>query len=236
MFLYVIRHGEPDYATDSLTENGVKQADALAERMKKHGVDEIYCSPLGRAVQTAQPTCDLLKLPKTIEDWMSEDLVFNELSVDRGYGNRDWSFGCQNTKLIEHDYTFKNWHKNPVFKTCKAPLDGYNRVAACSDEFLARLGYEREGNIYKVVSPSDKRIAAFCHHGFGTTWLSHLLSIPPHILWSSFDIAHSTVTILVFRNNPDGYTAPQCMCLSDISHIYKEDLPLHAGIEFFRDA
>jgi len=233
MLLYIIRHGEPDYTTDSLTENGKKQADALAERLCTHGFDEIYASPLGRAIQTAQPTCERLKLPYKIEEWMSESLTWEEFSVVDDSGNKNWAFGCQNTKLIEHSYSSENWHNNPVFSSCKSALEGYKRVSNCSDDFLARLGYKRDGSLYKIITPSEKRIAAFCHHGLGTTWLSHLLSISPHIFWSSFDIAHTSVTILVFRNNPDGFTAPTCVCLSDISHIYKEKLPLKAAINFY---
>jgi probable phosphoglycerate mutase len=122
---------------------------------------------------------------------------------------------------------------NPVFSACESAFGGYQRITGHSDEFLTRLGYKRDGKLYRVISPNDKQIAAFCHHGFGTTWLSHLLSIPPHIFWSGFDIAHSSVTILEFKNNPDLYTAPTCVCLSDISHIYKENLPLKAAIKFF---
>jgi probable phosphoglycerate mutase len=230
MFLYIIRHGEPDYATDSLTENGRKQADALAERLCIRGFDEIYSSPLGRAVQTAQPTCEKLGITYKIEEWMSEDSAWNNFSAACGNGTRDWAFGCQNTKLIDGGYDSENWHENPVFSSCNSALDGYRRIAGCSDEFLTRLGYEREGKIYKAVSPSEKRIAAFCHHGLGTAWLSHLLSIPPNIFWSSFNIAHSSVTILEFSNNPDGKTAPQCICLSDISHIYKAKLPIISSL------
>ena len=231
MLLYIIRHGEPDYTTDSLTGNGRKQAEALAQRLNSHGLDEIYTSPLGRAVQTAKPTCDLLKIPYKIEDWMNEDIVWNDFAVDTN-GTRNWVFGCQNTKLIEYDYSKDNWHTNPLFSSCKSAVDGYKRITDSSDDFLTRLGYKREGNLYKVVSPNEKRVAAFCHHGLGTAWLSHLLSISPNVFWSSFDIAHSSVTILVFRNNPDGYTAAQCLCLSDISHIYKENVPLNAAVKF----
>ena len=35
MRLMIIRHGVPDYDTDTLTETGWKEARALAERMKK---------------------------------------------------------------------------------------------------------------------------------------------------------------------------------------------------------
>ncbi|MDR2558236.1 MAG: histidine phosphatase family protein [Oscillospiraceae bacterium] len=226
MLLYIIRHGEPDYTTDSLTENGKKQALALAERLRNHRFDEIYSSPLGRAVQTAQPTCDLLNIPYKIEEWMSEDLAWDDFSSVDENGVKNWAFGCQNTKL----HSDGDWHENPVFSSCKSALGGYRRITGCSDEFLARLGYGRDGKVYKILNPSEKRIAAFCHHGLGTSWLSYLLSIPPNIFWSSFNIAHSSVTILEFANNADGYTAPQCVCLSDISHIYKERLPLNSVI------
>ena len=33
MLLYIIRHGEPDYATDSLTERGILQAEAVGKRI-----------------------------------------------------------------------------------------------------------------------------------------------------------------------------------------------------------
>jgi probable phosphoglycerate mutase len=165
---------------------------------------------------------------------MSENTVWDEFSIIDDNGSRNWAFSCQNTKLISQDYS-DDWHKNPVFSSCKSALGGYRRIAKCSDDFLARLGYKRGKNFYKIVSPNEKRVAAFCHHGLGTAWLSHLLSIPPHIFWSGFDIAHSSVTILEFKNNPDGNTAPACICLSDISHIYKEKLPINSVINFYDD-
>ena len=233
MLLYIIRHGEPNYATDSLTENGKVQADALAERMSAHGLDEVYSSPMGRAIQTAQPTCSKLKLNYKIEEWMSEDKVWEDLSSVDANGERDWAFNCQNTKLINTDYSYDDWHTMPLLSSCRSPSGCYQRISRCSDEFLNRLGYKREGKVYKIISPSDKNVAAFCHHGFGTVWLSYLLSIPLHIFWAGFDISHSCVTILELKNNPDGYTSPKCMCLSDVSHLYKDKIPLNAAIEFF---
>jgi len=233
MLLYIIRHGEPDYATDSLTVNGKKQADALAERLSTHGLDEIYSSPLGRAIQTALPTCNKLKLKYKIEEWMSEDKVWDDMSAVLDDGKRDWAFSCQNTNLIDTDYSYENWHTMPLLSSCKSPSGCYRRISNNSDKFLKQLGYKREGKVYKIISPSDKKIAAFCHHGFGTVWLSYLLSFPLHIFWAGFDISHSGVTIIDFKNNPDGYTAPKCMCLSDMSHIYKDNIPLNAPIKYF---
>lgn len=56
MRLIFIRHAEPDYSIDSLTEKGWREAKLLAERTKRWKVDEFYCSPLGRAKDTASST------------------------------------------------------------------------------------------------------------------------------------------------------------------------------------
>lgn len=72
MQFLIIRHGDPDYVHDSLTEKGFREAELLARRLKKEGVDKIYVSPLGRAAATAAPTAKALGLaPETLQ-WLRE--------------------------------------------------------------------------------------------------------------------------------------------------------------------
>ena len=227
MLLYIIRHGDPNYATDSLTPRGMRQAEALARRLSANGLDEIYSSPLGRAVMTAQPTADVLKLPIQIEPWMSEDLSWDDLAVEGENGQKDWLFACDNTKFLKDgDFARADWHNHAAIATCKTAKQGYERIQSDSDEFLTRLGYKREGCIYRTLEVNNKRIAAFCHWGFGITWLSHLLSIPPLVFWASFNFSHSGVTILDFKESANGVTAPQCLCHSDLSHLFEARLPM----------
>ena len=56
MIFYYVRHGDPIYDPDSLTELGHKQAAALAKRFTLTGLDEIYSSTSMRARMTAEPT------------------------------------------------------------------------------------------------------------------------------------------------------------------------------------
>ena len=72
MLLYIIRHGDPIYETDSLTERGRLQAEAVGKRMYDAGIDRIFSSPMGRAKETAEPACRLLGLEKNIEEWTHE--------------------------------------------------------------------------------------------------------------------------------------------------------------------
>ena len=63
MKLVIIRHGDPDYAIDSLTEKGWREAKCLAERMEKMDIKEFYVSPLGRAKDTA--SCTLKRMNRS---------------------------------------------------------------------------------------------------------------------------------------------------------------------------
>ena len=49
MRILIIRHGDPDYENDTLTEKGWREAGLLAERMKNEKIDRILISSLGRA-------------------------------------------------------------------------------------------------------------------------------------------------------------------------------------------
>ena len=72
MRIIFVRHGEPDYARDRLTEVGRAQAAAAAERLAGEGISEIYASPCGRASETASYAAKRLGLPVTILDYMHE--------------------------------------------------------------------------------------------------------------------------------------------------------------------
>lgn len=47
MKLIIIRHGDPDYSIDSLTEKGWKEAEYLADRIAKLDVKQFYVSRAG---------------------------------------------------------------------------------------------------------------------------------------------------------------------------------------------
>ena len=81
MKLYVIRHGDPDYKNDNLTPLGKRQAEALAHRLVSSGIDEIYSSPLGRAIATATPTAEILKKKIEILPWASENYTAEHMFV-----------------------------------------------------------------------------------------------------------------------------------------------------------
>lgn len=72
MRILMIRHGDPDYARDTLTEKGHREAALLAETAQDLKMGDCYQSPLGRAQATAAYCLEKLgKEAKTL-DWLQE--------------------------------------------------------------------------------------------------------------------------------------------------------------------
>jgi len=73
MLIFYVRHGDPIYDPDSLTPLGHRQAEAVAKRLALFGVDEVYSSTSVRAMQTAQPLCELLHKELKSLEFFHED-------------------------------------------------------------------------------------------------------------------------------------------------------------------
>ena len=72
MRILIVRHADPDYEIDSLTPKGWKEAELLSKRLIKYDLNGIYCSPLGRACDTAGVTLKKLNREAEICDWLRE--------------------------------------------------------------------------------------------------------------------------------------------------------------------
>lgn len=70
MKLIFIRHGDPDYVNDTLTEKGRREAELLADMVSKWDVKQFYCSPLGRAKDTAAYSLKKMGREATIYPWL----------------------------------------------------------------------------------------------------------------------------------------------------------------------
>lgn len=226
MLLYIIRHGIPDYTTDSLTDLGWKQAEAVGKRMAKSKIDRIFTSPMGRARQTAEPACRLLGLEYTVEEWTRE--IGDEQLTTFPDGKPTPLCVLQNTVLrVPEDFERSYNHSFESPSLAQSGMQPrYDAIAEGGRDFLERLGYRQEGDVYRIIKPSEEKVALFCHALFGMTWISQLLHIPFHMMWTSFCYSHTGVTIIEFENNEDGFTSPKCLSYCDLSHIYAEGLPM----------
>lgn len=221
MLLYIVRHGDPHYPTDSLTPRGVLQAEAVGKRLAAAGITQVYSSPMGRAKQTAEPTCRLLGLSCKIEEWAHE--IGKEMYLTFPDGKNKPLGVLQGTYLLEngaYDLPFSRALESPILREHTQMDQVIPYIRDEGNKFLERLGYREENGIYRIVRPNEEKVALFCHAGFSKTWLSQLLHIPVHVMFASFGYNHTGVTILELKNNENGVTSPQCLCYSDTSHLY----------------
>lgn len=226
MLLYYIRHGEPVYQPDILTPLGERQAEALAKRLALYGVNKIFTSTSGRAIDTAKPTADILRMETTQLDHFSDDDAFKEFTVDNN-GQPQWIWDNNELKNLlasrEIMSLGENWHQHPSLAPYKAPMDlAYDNC----DKLLKSLGYEhiRGTGKYKVINHNDDRVAIFAHAGFSKIFLSAVLDIPFPITANHFEMCHSGMTVIEF-NEDGGISIPKILTLSADSHIYREGLP-----------
>lgn len=113
MKLLIIRHGDPDYTIDSLTEKGHREAEMLAERIAPMDIAAYYVSPLGRAKATAEYT--LRKCGRSAEtlDWLHE---FDRSLIIGPDGQRRiaWDMLPQNWTSVPEYYDKEKWIDVPV--------------------------------------------------------------------------------------------------------------------------
>jgi probable phosphoglycerate mutase len=215
MRIIFVRHGEPDYINDCITERGILQAKACAERLKDEGITEIYSSPCGRAKDTAQYTADMLGLKVNILDYMREIRWGGEGIPDEGHV---WTLGDKLLYEENFDFSKDDWKEHPYFKNNIA-LSCYEHVTNGIDGFLESQGYIHEGRRFKCVGGSDKTIALFSHGGSGGCALSHLLSIPFPYFCAVFPYDFTSITTLDFPVVKEGYVHNRVEVFNDCLHI-----------------
>ena len=117
------------------------------------------------------------------------------------------------------------WYTHTALKETKAEA-GLDRITSASDEFFKSLGYEHVNGsgAYKVINDNNDRVALFAHQGFGLAFFSCFLDIPYPQFSMHFDMGHSGMTVVEFKNE-NGYAYPKILTFANDSHIYKEGLP-----------
>ncbi|MCD7737408.1 MAG: histidine phosphatase family protein [Lachnospiraceae bacterium] len=223
MKIVIIRHGDPDYSIDSLTEKGWKEAEYLSERIAKLDVRDFYVSSLGRAKDTASLT--LKKMNRTaIEcEWLRE-FAPRINRPDRENCPVCWDWLPQDWTQDERFYRYDEWYEPPIMAEAGV-REEYEWVTGSLDELLARYGYVRDGHLYRVEQGNNDTIVFFCHFGAGCVLISHLIGVSPMVLWHGLCAAPTSVATLVTEERRKGIASFRMSAYGDISHLYVKNEP-----------
>lgn len=233
MQLIFIRHGEPDYEHDSLTEAGWREAELLAKRIvaQHWPVTDFYCSPLGRAQATAKPTLTALGRTAETLPWLREFGCGTFVPPD---GNKDtkgvpWDFfpayWTEDPRFGERDH----WMETPVMQLQPEGIEKrFAEVTQGLDTVLAKYGYVREKGYYRVAEDArrDAMLVFFCHLGLTDTACAWLLNVAPPLFWQSFFLPASGLAVLNTEERQHGIAGFRCQVMGDTAHLWAAGEPV----------
>ncbi len=217
MHLYLIRHADPDYANDTLTPRGFKEARALGRRMARAGLTHLYSSPFPRARLTAQAVARLVSLPIVLEDWLVEPAHLS--IVQNGDSYMMWDAFGEAVRSRPTPPTQETWNRLPPFDAPEVS-EMWQSFRRHADDFLARHGYAREGCRFRVVNGNRDRIAVVAHNGTFLLFLAYLLELPLSLVWCGFYSWPASVTVFLMEEHSDAWAVPRALHVADVSHLY----------------
>jgi len=209
MEVILIRHGDPDYANDTLTPTGHEEAKRLADSLTDKPIDAIFQSPNGRARHTCDYTAKIKGIEPVTLNWL------REVGIMRG---KLYLWNAPGPLFLSDP-------ELPTYENCLEP-DGampegktqFDLVSKGFDEVMAAYGYIKEGHLYKIESASDETLAFFCHHGVIATLLSYLIhwSLPMLFVHS---IVYPTGLTLLKMMEHDGFAHPKMITFNSLAHL-----------------
>ena len=224
MKLIFIRHGEPDYVKDSLTEKGFREAALLAKRAAAWQVKDVYCSPLGRARDTAAPSLAAWGKEAAVHDWLME---FPGWIVNPFDGRKriPWDFMPNYWTREPLYFDREHWIDAPLMQTGDVK-EKWEEAIRGLDGILAAHGYERENDWYRVREGNEDTLVFFCHLGISCVLIAHLIGVSPMILWHGVFMPPSCVNILQTEEREEGKASFRIRALADTAHLFAAGEPI----------
>ena len=203
------RHGQTEWNKEfrfqgktnvQLTEEGKRQAHALAERLASWPPDVIYSSPLDRALYTAQAIAERHNMKPVILDELEE--------IDFA----SWEGQSINGLEREQHEIFSRWRADPFFN----PPEGAETWPELSER-LSRA-------VNQFLAGGHKRIIAVSHGGIMRALYAVFTGLNPHKTWN-MDVSNCSMSGIEMR-----FGRPCLAFANDDLHIragvYGQKLPV----------
>ncbi len=211
----IVRHGQSSYNAlkmiqgrcneSVITEKGITDAEKVGKTLSEYNIDGFYCSPLQRALKTAEIIHQNLKnspVLQPIQQLLEIDLpLWEKMKKDE----------------VKEKYTdeYKLWKEQP--DKFKMILDGN------TEHYPVLSLYEQAQNFWREIIPQydGKTILIVAHNGINRCLIMSAIGIPPE-RYQSIQQSNCCINILNFTGN---FGAPvQLESLNQTAHL-GETLP-----------
>lgn len=201
MNIYITRHGETEWNREGrmqgwensrLTEKGIENAKRLGERLKDIDFECIYCSPLGRAVETAE----------NIKGERDIKIVLNDSLKEMNFGLWDGMMHSDIKEMFPEQYN-NFWNKPHLYE----PIYGGESYP----NFIERV---RTG-FYDITNNAEgDNILIVTHACVNKAIYSILKNIPIENFWDPPFMYGTCLTVLEKKENDIRFVLE-----GDISHV-----------------
>ena len=154
MRILFIRHGDPDYVNDTLTEKGRREAEALSLRAEALNMGTCFVSPLGRARDTAAYSLKKLGCSAKTLDWLEEFPARIDLNraahLQEAYPSAEKEKGIYVPRIVwdvapSYWMTHEDCMDSVKWRDCDIchnsdAVEVYDSVVKAFDDFLAQRG------------------------------------------------------------------------------------------------
>lgn len=230
MRIIMIRHGDPDYVKDFLTEKGEREAACLAKWIEKLDpeVDAYYVSPLGRAKETCRVCLEPLGKSAEVLPWI-EEYTGRTYDARTDRVRHAWDFYPDDWTKDETLFHEDTWLQSPLYDndSCR---DGYHKITEGFDGLLASYGYKRDGHVYRSDRKNGKSyggtIVIFCHMIATLSVIAHLTGIAAPLLWHGFYSTPTGVTVIQSEERDPGTAWFRVRALGEAAHLLCEGEPI----------
>ena len=216
MVVYFVRHGHPNYKDDILTPLGRLQAEAASQKLVTYGIEKVFSSTKGRALETASYTAEKLGLEIVPCDFIREINWTPSVEEPVLLNGHPWRLAEHFTRegidlrLLDpkSDEPFCNTHLSESIHTVRVGID----------EWLAQLGFQREGAYYRITKATPHAVAIFSHGGAQAAAFSHILNIPFMQMCKLISFNFTSITAVSFCGEVGELCYPNVI-LSTAEHI-----------------
>lgn len=222
MDLFLVRHGQPDWAPNriarndpSLTELGQEQALRVGHRLASlPGVDELWVSPMHRAVETSSPIAENLTMGSEVYDWLKE---IQNPSEWEGEPVEEVERALREANLRTMDEMWDGLPGGETFRTFhERVVDGLNQTL---ESHGVHSDIHDERHLWEVDDP-DRRVVIVAHAGTNAVILGHLLGLDPVPWeWDRFRQPHTGVSRVTTIRVSTGW-AFSLRQLGDVTHLH----------------
>lgn len=220
MRLLFIRHADPDYVLDSLTPTGIQEAEALRDYLSSYSLDEVYCSPLGRARKTMEIALSSPAHEGIVPIVLPYLKEFDATIPAQKRSHICWDFLPEELEEDEELLTHpQDWVKAKIYASSPDLLAKVKERFDGIDETLAKNGYIRVNNHYETKQGNERTIAFFCHFGVESLLLAHLINCSPVSLWHGTCAAPSSITEVYTEERREGKVSFRISHFGDTSHL-----------------